>query len=69
MLATSRPLETSATPAVRALFPLVSLQLLLFPLWILALSAALLVRPRPAGESSSGSRDGADGRASRSRSR
>ncbi len=42
-------LASTATIAVRALFPLVSLQLLLFPLWVLALAAMLLVRSRSAG--------------------
>jgi hypothetical protein len=41
-------LGSTATIAVRALFPLVALQQLLFPLWVLVLAGGLLARtPRP----------------------
>ena len=48
-------LAATATVALRALFPLVALQGLLFPLWVLALAGTLLARSRPAGSSAGAS--------------
>jgi hypothetical protein len=44
-------LASTATIAVRGFFPLVALQQLLFPLWVLVLAAVLLAgAPRPAAQ-------------------
>jgi hypothetical protein len=44
-------LASTATIAARTLFPLVALQQVLFPLWIIALAGTLLARlPRPTPE-------------------